>query len=144
MDCQRLLPIPSRSKLLQGLAVVGQLLGASLEPEADNSTTDLDHLERRLGGGQQQALLGVIRDAGADQFFAGAAVFSTRHSVVFWVLLDKSGVTSTVEWGKVSRLAVTAAVLSASVWTICAMGCPRMMDDGALCMQMHAFAMQHK
>ena len=66
MDFQRLLPIPSRRKLLQGLASVDQLFGAALEPEADNSTADLDHLERRLGGGQQQARPGAIRHGGAD------------------------------------------------------------------------------
>ena len=42
---------------------MGQLLGAAQEPEADNSTADLDHLEPSLGGGQQQALLVAIRAA---------------------------------------------------------------------------------
>ena len=36
LDLQRLLPIPSRRKLLQDLAIAGQLLGAAQEPEADN------------------------------------------------------------------------------------------------------------
>ena len=88
MDFQRLLPIPSRRKLRKGQAIVGQLLVATEEPETDNSTAD-------------------------------APVFSTRYSIVFWVLLDKSGSTSAVEeWGKVSRLAVTAAALSGSVLAV--------------------------
>ena len=66
LDLQCLLPIPSRRKLRQGLAIVDQLLGAALEPEADNSTADLDHLERRLGGGQQQVPLRAIGYADAD------------------------------------------------------------------------------
>ena len=70
-------------KLLHGLAVMGQLLGAALEPEADNSTADLDHLERRLGDGQQQALLArhPVRLVPTISW-AVAAVFSTRRSVV--------------------------------------------------------------